>query len=323
MGKEVIMSPTVIEEAQALQAYNAPDGVLPLIEEIENRARAVPTDATSEAGRKEISSLAYKVARSKTLIDEIGKSLTEDWKAKSKAVDEQRKMARERLDALKEEVRKPLTDYENQEKARVDNHRNRIAAITAQASFATSAEYEARINELNQMVFDDFQEFQSTAEEVRDRHVVELEQQLDQVKAREAEQAELTRLRAEKEAQERREREARLVAEAEARAKAEAQAAVERAERDKAAALERATLAERDAQERATRAVEEDRKRAEAEEAARQKEAAARAADIEHRRRINQEILADIMALGLSEDMSKMVIRAISLGEVRNLKIVL
>ena len=41
-------------------------------------------------------------------------------KALPKQIDESRRIVRERLDALKDEVRKPLTDWENAESARKD-----------------------------------------------------------------------------------------------------------------------------------------------------------------------------------------------------------
>jgi DNA repair exonuclease SbcCD ATPase subunit len=70
------------------------------------------------AGRQDIRSLAFKIAQSKTALDAAGKDLVAGWKAKAKKVDEARKEARDFLDALKAEVRQPLTDFEEAEKAR-------------------------------------------------------------------------------------------------------------------------------------------------------------------------------------------------------------
>lgn len=82
----------------------------------------VPCVSTAK-GRKEIASLAHKIAKSKTALDGAGKTLTADWKAKAKLVDVSRKEAREFLDALKERVRKPLTEWEDEEKRKSDQVR--------------------------------------------------------------------------------------------------------------------------------------------------------------------------------------------------------
>ena len=64
--------------------------------------------------------MAYKVARSKTTLDDIGKELVAGWKDQAKEVDANRKLARETLDALKIKVRKPLTDWEEKEAKRIE-----------------------------------------------------------------------------------------------------------------------------------------------------------------------------------------------------------
>ena len=84
----------------------------PLIERIEIEVRSHAPDLTSKKGRDAIASLAHKVSKSKTALDAAGKSLTENQKAEIKQVDGARKKIRDRLDALRDEARKPLTDWE-------------------------------------------------------------------------------------------------------------------------------------------------------------------------------------------------------------------
>ena len=79
---------------------------------------ALKIDLETEKGRKAIASMAYKVARTKTAIDDAGKLLNEESRARINAVDENRREIRNQLDALKDEVRKPLTDWEQAEEAR-------------------------------------------------------------------------------------------------------------------------------------------------------------------------------------------------------------
>lgn len=86
-----------------------------LLKEVKAKVIVHVPDIDSDSGRKDIAALAYKIARSKTLIDNMGKDLIADWQKKIKPINGLRKTARDFLDNLKEEARQPLTDYENLE----------------------------------------------------------------------------------------------------------------------------------------------------------------------------------------------------------------
>jgi len=88
------------------------DGMDKILKEVEAKALSLVPDLETESGRKDISSMAHKVARSKTLLDDLGKDLVSDWKQKAKRIDGYRKTARDFLDELKDRVRKPLSDWE-------------------------------------------------------------------------------------------------------------------------------------------------------------------------------------------------------------------
>ncbi|MFH1637863.1 MAG: hypothetical protein ABIB71_05545, partial [Candidatus Woesearchaeota archaeon] len=87
-------------------------GMAKLLDEIKTKVIAHVPDTKTEQGRKDIISLAYKITRSKTLIDDLGKGVVSDWKKKAKLIDEHRKTARDFLDDLKNTARQPLTDWE-------------------------------------------------------------------------------------------------------------------------------------------------------------------------------------------------------------------
>ncbi len=73
--------------------------------------------------------MAHKVARSKTYIDKAGKDLVAELKALPKQIDESRRVVRERLDALKDEVRRPLTEWEaEQERIKAEEAMNALHA---------------------------------------------------------------------------------------------------------------------------------------------------------------------------------------------------
>jgi len=87
-------------------------GMAKLLDEIKTKVIAHVPNTETEQGRKDIISLAYKITRSKTLIDDLGKGVVADWKKKAKLIDEHRKTARDFLDDLKQTARQPLTEWE-------------------------------------------------------------------------------------------------------------------------------------------------------------------------------------------------------------------
>lgn len=147
----------------------APGGVEALVDKLERDVRAEITklDISTPKGRDEIRSLAFKVARSKTAIDDMGKNLVAEWKEKANLVDADRRLLRERLDNLKIEARKPLTEWEDAEKTRVLAHENAMTFLQDFAAFPTpepdSATVRARLQALADMPPRDWQEFSKRA----------------------------------------------------------------------------------------------------------------------------------------------------------------
>src|SRR5690606_23826871 len=76
-------------------------------------------DLTTEKGRKEIASMAFKVAKTKTAIDAAGKLLNEEARAKINIVDAARRDIREKLGELKDEVRRAVAVWEGKEEERI------------------------------------------------------------------------------------------------------------------------------------------------------------------------------------------------------------
>lgn len=236
------------------------DAVLTALE-AQVRAEADNLDISTPRGRKEIASLAYKVSRSKTALDEAGKTLVEDMKAQTKAIDAERKKARDRLDALKEDVRKPLDEYEAAESARIAGHEQALADLVEAPCYGqteTAAEIEARLSHLLNYPSRDWQEFAARATKTLDGEIERARGLLEAARAREAQSAELERLRREAD-----EREAR-----------------ERADREEMERLEREQCIAAEAAERARQEAEEN--------ARREREAAERRAD-EERKRFEQD----------------------------------
>lgn len=276
-----------IEKPKALAVFTEPDGLKPILDTIADEARKLTPDIATAKGRKEIASVAYKIAQSKTYIDGVGKDLVADMKELPKKVDAARKQAREFLDALKDEIRAPLDAWEA-EQERIEAEKK---AAEAAAALAKQIELD---HEMALLMNDAF----------------------DRRKEDEARRAEQERIERENRIREEGERRAKEDAE---RQVLEARLATERAEREKLEAEQRAARAEQEAAERVRQAAEQERQRIEAEERKRQEEDAKRQADVEHRRAVNREVLADLVAhAGVTEDEAKKIVAAIATGKVKN-----
>lgn len=338
----------------ALQVYSSANGLDPFLSKIREEIDGFTPDVSTRKGREAIASIAYKVARSKTALDNVGKELVAELKEVPRKIDAERKRMRDLLDSWQDEVRRPLTEWEEAEKERVSKHEDRIAMMREFASEA--GEYDAkyltdRIAQLEAIeVGADWEEFEAEAHRVKSASLATLREALVKRQQYEAEQAELERLRAEAAAREQKEREERIAreaAEAErlaaerraqeerdaaTRREAEAKAAAERrelelrltaeqAEREKVEAQRRAEQAERDAQARAEAAAAAERQRQADEQARIEREAAAREADKAHKKAINNEALAALIAGGMPEECAKQAITLIAQRKVPHISI--
>ncbi|MEB5922763.1 coiled-coil domain-containing protein [Franconibacter daqui] len=296
----------VIEKSSAMAVFTNADHLAPLIETIEKEARSLVPDVSTRKGRDAIASMAHKVARSKTYIDNAGKDLVAELKALPKQIDESRRLVRERLDALKDEVRRPLTEWEaEQERIKAEEAMNaaheEALAMNEEFDRQRAAQIEAD-HELALLMNESFDRQREEARQKAEQEQCEREQRL-QLEAEE---------RARREAEEK----SRLELAEFARREAEARAAAERAEREKQEAID---LAERQKQE----AIAAERRRAEeaeqarlAEEQRKRDEEARRAADVEHRRAINRQVIADLIAEGIPDDIAETVLKAIVRNKV-------
>jgi colicin import membrane protein len=306
-----------------------------MLAQIEAKARAYDLDISTPAGRKEIASVAYKIAQSKTAIDAAGKKLVEGIKAEAKIIDDERKKARDFLDGLKNSIRQPLTDFENAEKERVAALESRLARIESVCLDIPedSAQIKNLLIRLSETDAKTFEEFAKRAAGLIAVAKDRLTEKLAIVEKREAEAAELLRLRAEAAERDRIDREARIAAEAaeKARIDAEQKAAKEKAESE--AAHQRAIEAERKAAEDRERKIREEAEtkereaqaKAEAERKAAEVAAEAeakRVANKRHREKIISEIVADLCFGGvISPDVARQVADAMAAGDIRHVTI--
>jgi len=243
----------VIEPETALAVYTTDKGLDPYLDKIKQEVQSFVPDISTKKGRDAIASMAYKVSQSKTYLDKTGKELVDKLKEQPKLVDAERKRMRDYLDALRDDVRKPLTEWEEAEESRVAELKNRLYSIELrlECSDLDVEELKSNIESLTALPMDEsWQEFQPQAIIARDKSLAALNDALVKRKAYEAEQAELARLRAEAAAREQVEREERIAreaAEAE-RIKAAQIAEAERIRVEQAAQAERDAVAKREAE---------------------------------------------------------------------------
>ncbi|MHB5609797.1 hypothetical protein ACYCBN_12780 [Klebsiella pneumoniae] len=313
-----IMDLVVIEKKNAMAVFTNNDQLDPLIEAIEKEARSLVPDVTTKKGRDAIASMAHKVARSKTYIDNAGKDLVAELKALPKQIDESRRVVRERLDALKDEVRRPLTEWEaEQERIKAEEAMNALHAEALAMNEEFDRQLAARIESDHEMALlmnDAFDREQADkaaeAERQRIAHEEEIKRMAAAAAAREVEQ------RAQREREEAALREAALKAQAE-QAERDRIAAEQKAEADKKAAIE---AERRKAQEEADRIRREAEQREQArlaEEKRKADEQARREADVKHRKAIGTEIVKALLAnTSLTRDQAIEVLTAVKDGRI-------
>lgn len=338
----------------ALQIYQTPNGLDPYIERIRQEVTGHAPNLKTDKGRKEIASRAFKVRKIKTALDSLGKEQVDRLKEIPKLIDAERKRMRDELDALADEVRKPLTDWEEAEANRVALHRADLDGMADQAREVGGLDVEAlrqRIATIESAVIgESWEEFEAEAHRVKAKALEILNAALAERQKYEAEQAELAELRRKQAEQEQKNREAEIArqaaekarADAEAKAQAErdaaakreadAKAAADRAEQERAEAIERQKQAEARAEaeklaaeQRAKDAAEAARqaeiKRQANEKAAAEAAQRKREADIAHKASINNAALVAFIENGLPDACAKQAVILIAKGLIPAIRI--
>ncbi len=356
-GCEMTNEIQVLETNSIITAFNTENGIKEIIEsiryQVDEKVNGVVWDFTKKKDRDLVASLAHKVARSKTAIDAEGKKLKEQYTVITDKIDAERKLAREALDAEKDRIRKPLTDWENAGKERKASHEGRIFGIKRLVELCedqNSVFIQDQILALDVLIIDNFEEYEQEAKLAKFETLEKLRNILKTREIYEAEQAELEALRLAEQQRIQREHEERIACEAtekaqreaeekarleaervqrekleakqrEARLQAEKESALLREEQLKQKAIDDAKQAEHNKQ----LAIRAERERIEferlAKEEAERKAEHARLANVEHMRKINNDVLSAIVQTGITEEQAKAIIKMIAKNEVPHVKI--
>lgn len=301
-----------ISEANAPAIYVA-GGLQQFIDLVKGEVLGEVPDLKTRKGRERIASLAAKVSKSKTAVEKPGRDYLRRLKEMPKVVEAELREFVAKMDALRDEVRQPLTDWQAAEDARVDKHNSMIRHIEDCGLGLIGGQpqpFALLFRELEEKIIVDekFEEFEAEAHRAKATALAKLQVSFDEHQKREAEQAELARLR--REAEERAEQDRiRLAQEAAVEAERQRVAQEQQAAREAAARREQELLDQAAAQEReaenqrlqlklqaeqaerariqaeADRVATEQRMEQERQEAARRQEEAAEQARLDERRR--------------------------------------
>ncbi|HEB1856867.1 TPA: cell envelope biogenesis protein TolA [Yersinia enterocolitica] len=326
----------VIEPKNALAVFTQPDHIESILQQVEKEVNSFVPDVSTKKGRDAIASLGLKVAKTKTYLDGLGKDLVTEYKEVPKKIDASRKTVRDRLDALKEKVLLPKLEFEA-EQERLKLEAERIAAeeaysamwqeahdmdtvITIRIAEKAAAKKESD-HEMALLMNDAFDRAQADkkadeVERLRKAHEEFIAQQAAEKAKREVEE----KAKRDIEAAEQRERDAKLAQErAEqaikdnaAKAERDAKELAERVEREKQDAIAAEKLKAQQEADRVQREAKQKEDARLAEEKRIADEAAARAANIEHQKTINNQVIDILTKAGISPECAKECVIAIA-----------
>lgn len=241
-----------ISEANAPAIYVA-GGLQQFIDLVKGEVLGEVPDLKTRKGRERIASLAAKVSKSKTAVEKPGRDYLRRLKEMPKVVEAELRDFVTKMDTLRDETRRPLTEWEAAEDARIDRHNDRLNWLKTLADDLgelNSLQLKGLIAEAEGMELGaHWEEFEAEAGAAKDKVLSALRAALTKRETFEAEQVELARLR--REAEERAEQDRiRLAQEAAVEAERQRVAQEQQAEREAAARREQELIDQAAAQER-------------------------------------------------------------------------
>ena len=116
---DTVEIPEVADES-ALDLYNGARLKVE-VEKVEAEVRSLVFDPSIPKEYKFIGTIARKISGFKVAVDKLGKELVDPIKAQCKEIDAQRKMVKDRMDALRDEFLAPREAFDQAEVTRVKN----------------------------------------------------------------------------------------------------------------------------------------------------------------------------------------------------------
>ncbi|MCB5313602.1 hypothetical protein [Yersinia intermedia] len=299
-----------------------------LIDNVRKTAGSVVGDLKTTKGRGVYITMADQVRKSKTAFEVRAKELVAELKARPALIDTNRKKFRDEMDKIAVAIRKPVTDWEAEQE--------RLAAESAYAAMWQEAhEMDASItaerlvkkesdHEMALLMNDAFDRAQADKKAEDERLQKERDDRIAAEAAAKVKRDADLAAQQEREASARREAELKLQAEQAERDRIalalkdeqDKKDAIAKAEREKQDAIAAEKLKAQQEAERVQREAKQKEDARLAEEKRVADEAAARAANVEHKRAINQQAVADLVAAGIPEECAVQCVKAIAKGQV-------
>ena len=312
LTKEQLFIPSVI------------DPILDMIR-AEVLSQAADLDISTPENRKALASIAFKVTKTKTFIEGKRKELVADEKKRLAGIDAEGRRVWMILEGIADEVRRPLTEFEQKDKDRIAKHEAGIYTMQelAKVPFGASADaIQGMLNAVEAIDTATFDEFSSLAASQKDRSVQELSQALEVTREVERQKVENDRMKADLAARQQQDAIDAAVREAEEKASVDAEIERQRLEAEKGAAEQRAKDAEARAKAEADAAVERERQRVADAEAAEAAAQAKREANKRHVASVNTTAKHAIAATcNLSTEQALAVVEAIAKGQIPSVTI--
>jgi hypothetical protein len=322
----------VLADYNALEVFTG-GRMQALLDDVKSRVDSIVADPTTTEGAATIRSIARRLGSTKSAIEQMRLDLVQDRKRELADIDKVGREARNFLDRLQADFRRPLTEIEEREKARKAAHEQALAEIEALPRWdgeKPSAEIEALIARADALLnARDWQEYAVKVMGAKLKAVQELRTRLDAQSKLEADRAEQARQAAAEAERQRLEREEQIRQEERTRAEREAEnlrREKEDAERRAREAEEEAARARAAAAEKEQRDAEDAVRRQQAEkerlaraEAERQERAAADAA---HRAAIHARIRDALADGGLPVTHAAALVEDIADGRIPHLQII-
>lgn len=125
--KDKIMNELIpVTNQKEIEKIFLSDGLTAKIEAIKADVLSFVVDVTTAARRSACKAKCTAIVKQRIIIDNAGIDLKAKYKSKVDKIDGVRKLARDTLNDVKDTMRKPLTDWEDVEEARVEAERQAI-----------------------------------------------------------------------------------------------------------------------------------------------------------------------------------------------------
>jgi hypothetical protein len=322
--------------------YSITDAALAVLKE---KYKTVP-DANEPDGYKAIQSGLSEMVPIRTALEKARVDKKSEALEYGRMVDGEAKRITAELLSIETPYKKAKKEFDDIEKDRIEKITSAIQSVIEMCELDRfnwkDRDVELLKNDLcqvNSIVPAEFDEFEERMSDVKADAIKNIKISIGLREKQDADQKELDTLRAEKEARDeadkaaievkqRAEREERIAVEAREKAENEAKENAARIEREKQQAIEaqkaaeqRAIHAEKQAKIDSDNAVKAEREKVEAQKLAEKQAAEKREANTRHKKKVNNEAVTSLIAIGLDDDMAKKIVTAIAKKEIKNVSI--